>query len=367
MNISTCSYADFITKVRNKKSIIFWGAGKNIRKKLALDFIDDVAAENPNTIVVDSNPSEEIITPHNSFMVYEKERIISEIKPEEAIIVITPNKKESILSELELRENTRTVECYDLAIMCALFQDELAIRIPMPKSLRITSEQKIPKKIHYCWFGGKEIPDEYKRYMESWTKYCPDYEIIKWSEENYDINKNKYMKQAYESKKWGFVPDYARLDIIYNEGGIYLDTDVELIRNMDELLYQDAYVGIENGVQINCGLGFGAVQGNPAIKLLRDMYEDISFVNEDGSLNMIASPAYLTDWFLSKGYVANGNYQIVNGVTILPEKVLAVKSYRTFRMLMNPDGYSIHHYSGSWLDEDALKRVIESKKVYENS
>ena len=102
----------------------------------------------------------------------------------------------------------------------------------------------IPKKIHYCWFGGNPLPELAIRCIESWKKYCPDYEIIRWDESNYDVTKNKYMYQAYENKRWGFVPDYARLDIIYNYGGIYLDTDVELLNSLDDLLDQKCFLGI---------------------------------------------------------------------------------------------------------------------------
>ena len=99
----------------------------------------------------------------------------------------------------------------------------------------------IPKKIHYCWFGGKEMPNKDKKCIESWRKYCPDYEIIEWNESNYSLDKCKYMKDAYKEKKWGFVPDFARFDIIYNEGGIYMDTDVELISSLDDLLSNSGY------------------------------------------------------------------------------------------------------------------------------
>ena len=97
----------------------------------------------------------------------------------------------------------------------------------------------IPKKIHYCWFGRNEIPEKTLRCIESWKKYCPDYEIIQWNEDNYDINKIPYMKDAYKEKKWAFVSDYARLDVIYQYGGIYLDTDVELVNSLDDLLEYD--------------------------------------------------------------------------------------------------------------------------------
>lgn len=105
--------------------------------------------------------------------------------------------------------------------------------------------ESIPKIIHYCWIGKSEKPESVEYCIESWKKYCPDYKIIEWNENNYDFIKNEYMKEAYDSKKWGFVPDYARLDIIYNYGGIYLDTDVEIIKSFDALLNQEAFIGFE--------------------------------------------------------------------------------------------------------------------------
>ena len=99
----------------------------------------------------------------------------------------------------------------------------------------------IPKVIHYCWFGGNPLPDEAKRCIDSWKKYCPDYKIIEWNESNYDVNSNEYMKAAYNEKKWAFVSDYARVDVVYRYGGIYMDTDVELIKPLDKFLYQSPY------------------------------------------------------------------------------------------------------------------------------
>ena len=124
--------------------------------------------------------------------------------------------------------------------------------------------------------------------MNSWKKYCPDYEIIEWNESNYDVTKNQYMYDAYKSEKWGFVPDYARLDIIYQYGGIYLDVDVELVQSLDELRYQDGFVGFEDQTEVNFGSGFGAAKGSRIIRELRDEYDRRKFVNEDGSLNLLS-------------------------------------------------------------------------------
>ena len=144
------------------------------------------------------------------------------------------------------------------------------------------------EKIHYCWFGGGELPDEYKKYIESWRKCCPDYEIIRWDESNYDVTKNRYMRQAYENKKWAFVSDYARVDIIYHQGGIYLDTDVELVKNFDEFLKWDLFCGFESFDYVAWGVGFGAVKEHEILKDVLNEYEKRSFLKEDGSFDRIS-------------------------------------------------------------------------------
>ena len=139
---------------------------------------------------------------------------------------------------------------------------------------------KIPKIINYCWFGGNKKSKLIEKCIKSWKKYCPDYEIVEWNESNFDININKYVKEAYENKKWAFVSDFVRLYVVYQNGGIYLDTDVELIKKLDDLLEYDLFLASENNVLINTGLGFGASKGNETIKKLIDSYNNITFVNQ---------------------------------------------------------------------------------------
>ena len=210
----------------------------------------------------------------------------------------------------------------------------------------------IPKIIHYCWFGNNPIPNEYKTYMESWKKYCPDYEIIEWNESNYDVTKNKYMHEAYEAKKWGFVPDYARLDIIYNHGGIYLDTDVEIIKNLDELLKNDAFMGFESKRFVAIGLGFGAQKGHKTIKILRDIYKDIAFLNADGTYNMTPSPFYQTNFLYKNGLKKNNKKQNVCGITIYPAEYFCPQSYETGKLKIEKTTYSIHHYAATWITNE---------------
>ena len=179
---------------------------------------------------------------------------------------------------------------------------------------------KIPKIIHYCWVGGNPKPQSVLYCIESWKRCCPDYEIREWNETNYDFSKNKYMRQAYEAKKWGFVPDYARLDIVYEHGGIYLDTDVEIVRSFDHLLENECFFGFEDTGDgeffVNCGHGFGAVPHHDVIKAARDLYEHLSFVGDDGTLNLLASPYYTTQALRLAGLVQENRDQKLPGVQV---------------------------------------------------
>lgn len=206
----------------------------------------------------------------------------------------------------------------------------------------------IPKVIHYCWFGRNPLPERYVRWMESWKKFCPDYEIVEWNEDNYDIHANPYMEEAYEAGKWGFVSDYAHLDIIYRYGGIYLDTDVELVRSFDDLLEESAFAGFQD----NCvafGLGFGAVAHHEGIRLLRDAYDGVHFRCPDGALNLLPSPSYQTDCLAEHGLIANGERQNVLGIEIYPCSWFSPMMHYNHRLVTNENTHSIHHFDGSWV------------------
>ena len=226
----------------------------------------------------------------------------------------------------------------------------------------------IPKIIHYCWVGNAPKPKSVLYCIESWKKFCPDYEIKEWNESNYDFSKNHYMKQAYDAKKWGFVPDYARLDIIYQYGGIYLDTDVELVKSFDELLDQDAFMGFENTGDgeyfVNCGQGFGAVPKHEIIKAARDLYDNLEFINFDGTLNMLASPHYTTQTLCQFGLEQKDKEQKLPNMMIYRSDVLCPKNFRTGKLNVTDKTVSIHHFTASWLD-DQIKKEMEHQQLLE--
>ncbi len=221
----------------------------------------------------------------------------------------------------------------------------------------------IPKKIHYFWIGGKPMPEKNKACVESWRKFCPDYEIVEWNESNYVFSVCTYMAQAYEAGLWGFVPDFARLDIIYRKGGIYLDTDVELLRSLDSLLNYKAFLGFENRASVAPGLGFGAEPGNELLKQMRDMYHSLSFYNENGTLNMVPSPAYTTKFLISYGLRLNGERQSVHGIEIFPAEYFAPLCYADNRLKITENTYSIHWYHASWHTPEQRRRTRRIQKI----
>lgn len=211
----------------------------------------------------------------------------------------------------------------------------------------------IPKIIHYCWFGGKPIPERNRKWMESWQQLCPDFEIREWNESNYDVRKEPFMAEAYDAKKWGFVSDYARLDILAKYGGFYLDTDVELLKSLDQLIAQPAFCGFEDCEHVNCGLGFGAIPQHPLLKALRDDYDGKHFLQEDGSYNMTPSPVYWTERLKNFDLRLDGTFQQLDGINIYPPTAFAPKSYASGQMLESEDTISIHHFDASWQDQEA--------------
>ena len=224
--------------------------------------------------------------------------------------------------------------------------------------------QKIPKSIHYCWFGKGKMPERFCKNIETWKKQCPDYEIIRWDEENYDISKNQYIRQAYEAGKWSFVSDYARVDIINENGGIYLDTDVEVLKSYDPLLQFDMFCGFETDRFVNFGIGFGAEKGNRVLEEILELYRDLEFFRGDGTWNLVTSPLYQTEILNRHGLVGNGQTQIKEHIIILSPEYLSP---------VNPYGYgapteksfSVHQYAATWLDEKQKKEKGRLMRNYE--
>ena len=232
----------------------------------------------------------------------------------------------------------------------------------------------IEKKIHYCWFGGKELSELAKKCIESWKRYCPDYEIIEWNETNYDLNKNEYVKYTYENKLYAFLTDYVRLDVICKEGGIYLDTDVELLKPIDDLLDCKAFMGLEAIGQVATGLIFGALKNHPFIKENKKYYENQPFLDKQGNFKRINCVSITTNLLRKYGFQDKDEIQKIKDVIIYPIEYFSPLDYASNILNVTKKTYSIHWYSGAWLNlKDKIKqkcgriiyKVCGRKKYYQ--
>lgn len=219
----------------------------------------------------------------------------------------------------------------------------------------------IPKVIHYCWFGSKKIPKLEKKCIRSWHKHCPDYKIILWNESNFNIEQFMWTKEAYEAKKYAFVADFVRLYVLTQFGGIYLDTDIQIIKSLDSLLQLRGFTGFESEKLINAGI-MGGEANNFFLKTFLNFYCNMHFANEDGSLNTISIPSIITSICLKNGFVINNSYQNIEGFAIFPNDFFYPKDFRTGFINISKNTYSIHHYTASWFTKKQKKQLKKSWK-----
>ena len=225
----------------------------------------------------------------------------------------------------------------------------------------------IPKKIHYCWFGRNELPETAKKCIDSWKKYFPEYEIIQWNEDNYDVRKNNYIREAYEKKKYAFVSDYARFDVLYRHGGLYFDTDVEVIKSFDDILNQGSYMGCEidgndcknYSILVTPGLGMAAPAGLELYKEILDYYDKQKFCDADGSINTTTVVTRTTQILLERGLKNTSEIQQIGQIVIYPKEFFNPRNNNTGVLQKTNNTHSIHWYAQSWVSsKERLKSKI---------
>ena len=231
----------------------------------------------------------------------------------------------------------------------------------------------IPKVIHYCWFGRNPLPELAKKCIESWKKYLPDYEIKEWNEDNFDVNSIPYTKEAYKAKKYAFVSDYARFWILYNYGGIYFDTDVEVIRNMDDIIAKGPYMGCELAPDNNKklfpaiapGLGMGVTSGHSLFKEIVDIYKHKHLFNFKGAITETVVTIVTDILKRKKEKLDLCEICKVDGITIYPDEYFCPMVALTGEIKITQNTRTIHHYTATWVDrgtEPRYKREIKRLK-----
>ena len=236
----------------------------------------------------------------------------------------------------------------------------------------------IPKTIHYCWFGGKEKPKSVMKCIASWRKYCQDYIIKEWNEGNYDVNALPYSREAYKNGKYAFVSDVARFQILFDEGGIYFDTDVEVIRPIDELVERGAFIGWERpdtlgNVHVAPGLGLAAPKEFPLYKEVLDGFAKLSYYLDDGQRNPYTMIPLVTDLLNQKWLQLDGTFQVISltshlspltsEIAVYPAEYLCPMDSLTGEIHLTDNTFAIHHYTMSWLPNSTQWRVKLMRKI----
>ncbi len=219
----------------------------------------------------------------------------------------------------------------------------------------------IPKIIHYCWFGRKPKPELAEKCIRSWKKFCPDYKILEWNEDNFDVSSApKYVQQAYEQRRWAFVSDFVRLKALTEMGGVYMDTDVEVIKPLDPYLHHQAFAGFEHPERVQTGL-LACEKDFPLFQEFMAYYDTASFLQEDGTPDVTTNVEVLTRLCRERGMVCNDAYQEVAGLSIYPREIFCPVYYDTKKLKKTRKTVTIHWFSGSWHTEEELEAMRQEK------
>ncbi len=361
MILKNSNYVQLVKDIiKNNKKIIIYGAGMIgqiivpylIKYYHLFEYVDCFIDADKKKI------GKKIIIDHYFYSIKAPEYLYK--KRNNIVILVTNSRFFSVISFLDQIKELNEIAVYLIPLL-QIDKTQEIMSVPITKMFAV---QKIPKKIHYCWFGEKPIPEFLQKCIRSWKENCPDYDIINWNEKNYDVNQHSYTKEAYKKKMYGFVSDFARLDILYHYGGIYFDTDVNVLRSLDDLLYQDAFVGVEKWGNINTGGGCGFTAGHPMLKEMIEYRKQFLFIEKDGSLNIETNGIYETIPFLNFGFFPNNSIQKICDVIIYPFYVFHPYDYISCMVQKREDTYSIHHFYGSWIEEKEQKNQENTQKEY---
>lgn len=216
----------------------------------------------------------------------------------------------------------------------------------------------IPKIIHYCWFGRGPMPELALKCIESWHKFMPDYEYKLWDEDNFDIHSNPYVEESYKARKFAFVTDYVRLYALYTEGGIYMDTDVEVLKRYDDLLFLPAFTGYEGSKYLPPVTGTMASEaGGEWVKEQLASYDNAHFLKPDGSYDLTTNTVRITEIMKAGGFVPDGKKQVYKDMHIFPVEYFCPRQ-TTGEVLLTDNTYCDHHFMGTWNDEKKTSWLV---------
>ncbi len=351
--------AEFFDELKGKE-IFCWGSGKHFRN-ITYPFLRESGLIQNLKGFVDLAGSKDIVLEDKRYKRIRKVEL-SAMPVDKTLILIAATGYQEILAQIQSDPVLSQMEAIPSIYLEALFDDLQMLAAPKPPAhYRKNDHPVIPKVIHSIWFtdNDRPIPEKYQKCLDSWKKYAPDMEIRIWNLKTYHPNNCLFFDQAIEQKLWAFASDYARADILRRYGGIYMDLDVEMLRPIDDLLYNDAYMSFESLDRIECGSGMGARKGNQILEEICKNYESRPFIKPDGTPDMSTCPVRFTKVIEKHGLQKNGGFQFVDDITMYPFEVLTGKSFDTGIIYRTDLSYTVHHHNGSWvptLAKDAMTK-----------
>lgn len=340
------------------KDIICWGSGKHFRNS-TYPFLKKSGLLGNLKGVIDPSGTRALVLDEKHIPRLDRSDL-SVLEPEHTMLLIAVTGYEEILAQLQGDPRLAKFEAVPAMYLENLYEDLQLLSVEKaPLRYRKHKEPQIPRIIHALWFSENPMPKLYQRCLESWKRFAPDFEIRIWTLDTYQPKHCLFFEQAVAHKNWAFASDYARADVLRRYGGIYMDLDVEMVRPIDDLLYNDAYMSFESLDRIECGSGMGARPHHPIIQAICESYENRPYFKPDGSWDNSTCPVRYTKVIERFGLQKNGSFQFVQDVTVYPFEALTAKSFDTGVIYNTEHTYTIHHHNGSWIPDPAHKAVIQ--------
>lgn len=347
---------DYFGEIKTK-DIICWGNGKHFRNCTYSFLCKSGLIENLKGFV-DVPGATDVAIGGRVYCRIGKDKLAG-MSNKNTLILIAVAGYDEILAQIRSDAGLSKLEAVPAIFLEALYEDMLLLSVDKPPvHYRKHNTPMIPKIIHGIWLSGDPMPKLYQKCLESWKRYAHDYEIRIWNLETYKPGNCLFFEQAIAQRNWSFASDYARADLLRRYGGVYMDLDVEMLRPIDDLIYNDAYMSFESLNRIECGSGMGAKPGHPVIEEICESYERRPYLKADGSWDNSTCPVRYTKVIEKHGLIKNGGFQSVEDITIYPFESLTGKSFDTGIVYNTELSYTLHHHNGSWIPDPAHRAVL---------
>ncbi len=350
-------FQNFIEVTSNKKVVAF---GATVFMQVIADNYSELQLGERISYIIDNNPDKAgscYYVGGRKKIIYPVDHLLEDDLSDVVILIGSDGYALEMYEQLQKEQSLSEVSCFLLPMMIMNRVDDTCANIA------IQDKEKIPKIIHCFWFSGDEKDELSKKCIESWRRFCPDYEIKEWNTTNYDVTKNSYMYEAYKARKWAYVTDYARLDMVHEYGGFYFDFDLELVRSVDSLLGAKFVTGFGPIRDVELA-AFGAEKGCELIARLIEEYENRVFEVGRALTLKDVQPVFMDSFMKKNGFEINGRFQNIDGNILLPRDSFSTRNWFTGEIEALDTSFGVHHCAGGWVSKDAVnKKQMAMKKL----